>query len=99
MNQDVNNPFGYARQLTQDKDGNRRVDVLFPRTTPKLLPGGREKMLDSVHLLLPLGSLPANIPTIPEFQKQLRSFATNQLNWILGLNPFDSSMMNGVGPQ
>jgi len=24
-------------------------------------------------------------------------FSTNQLNWILGLNPFDSSMMFGVG--
>ena len=28
---------------------------------------------------------------------ELRSFALDQINWILGLNPFDSSMMYGVG--
>jgi len=33
----------------------------------------------------------------PAFQRQLETYATNQLNWILGLNPFDSSMLNGAG--
>ena len=32
-------------------------------------------------------------PGDPEFQKKLRTFALDQINWILGLNPFDSSMM------
>jgi hypothetical protein len=32
-----------------------------------------------------------------EFRGKLEAFATNQLNWILGLNPFDSCMLNGVG--
>jgi hypothetical protein len=36
-------------------------------------------------------------PDDPEFQKKLRAFAANQINWILGLNPYDSSMMYGVG--
>jgi hypothetical protein len=33
----------------------------------------------------------------PAFRNQLEVFAANQLNWILGLNPFDSCMLNGVG--
>ena len=30
-------------------------------------------------------------------RKQLENFAISQLNWTLGLNLFDSSMVNGVG--
>jgi hypothetical protein len=36
-------------------------------------------------------------PQDAAFRKQLEAFATSQLNWILGLNPFDSCMLNGVG--
>jgi hypothetical protein len=32
-----------------------------------------------------------------EFAKQLDAFGANQLNWILGLNPYDSCMLYGVG--
>ena len=42
IDQEVNNPFGYARQLTQDKDGNRRT-TSFSRTIPKSRHGGRGK--------------------------------------------------------
>jgi len=33
----------------------------------------------------------------PEFQSQLRAYARNQLHWILGRNPFDTSMLIGSG--
>jgi hypothetical protein len=33
----------------------------------------------------------------PDFQKQLQVYATDQLNWILGLNPYDSCMLHGAG--
>jgi len=33
----------------------------------------------------------------PEFQSQLRSYAWNQLHWILGRNPFDATMLMGSG--
>jgi hypothetical protein len=96
MNQDVNNPFGYARQLTQDKDGNRKVTFFFPHNT-EVAPWwqGENARLASLATAARLAA--RQYPEDPEFQKQLRAFATNQLNWILGLNPFDSSMMNGVG--
>jgi len=96
INQDVNNPFGYARQLTQDKDANRKVTFFFPHNT-EVAPWwqGENARLASLATAARLAA--RQYPDDPEFQKQLRSFATNQLNWILGLNPFDSSMMNGVG--
>jgi len=33
----------------------------------------------------------------PEFQSQLRTYAWNQLHWILGRNPYDTSMLIGSG--
>lgn len=96
INQDVNNPFGYARQLSQDKDGNRHVTFFFPHNT-EVAPWwqGENARLSSLAAAARLAA--PQFPDEPDFQKQLRAFATNQLNWILGLNPFDSSMMNGVG--
>ncbi|MGB7498068.1 MAG: glycoside hydrolase family 9 protein [Candidatus Acidiferrum sp.] len=96
MNHDVNNPFDYARQLTQDKDGNRSVGFFFPHNT-EVAPWwqGENARLASLAAAARLAA--RQFPDDPEFQKELRSFATAQLNWILGLNPFDSSMMNGVG--
>lgn len=96
VNKDVNNPFDYARQLTQDKDGNRHVTFFFPHNT-EVAPWwqGENARLASLATAARLAA--RHYPDDPEFQKQLRSFAASQLDWILGLNPFDSSMMNGVG--
>ena len=96
INQEVNNPFAYARQLTQDKDGNRHTTFFFPHNT-EVAPWwqGENARLASLATAARLAA--GQFPDDPEFQKQLRALATSQLNWILGLNPFDSSMMNGVG--
>ncbi|MGB2668476.1 MAG: glycoside hydrolase family 9 protein [Candidatus Acidiferrum sp.] len=96
INQEVNNPFAYARQLTQDKDGNRHTTFFFPHNTG-VAPWwqGENARLASLATAARLAA--GQFPDDPEFQKQLRALATSQLNWILGLNPFDSSMMNGVG--
>lgn len=93
---EVNNPFGYARQLTQDKDGNRHAAFFFPHNSDAA-PWwqGENARLASLAVAARLAA--KQFPGDPTFQKQLHAFATNQLNWILGLNPFDSSMMNGVG--
>jgi hypothetical protein len=96
IDQEVNNPFDYPRQLTQDKDGKRHTSFFFPHNS-EVAPWwqGENARLASLataaRLAIPIYS------DDPDFQKQLRAFSTDQLNWILGLNPFDSSMMNGVG--
>jgi hypothetical protein len=93
---EVVNPFAYARQLVQDKAGNRRTTFFFPHNSDAA-PWwqGENARLASLAAVAYLTAKQS--PDDPEFQKKLRAFATNQLNWILGLNPFDSSMMNGVG--
>ncbi len=96
INHDVNNPFGYARQLTQDKDGNRHITFFFPHNT-EVAPWwqGENARLASLATAARLAT--KQFPNDLEFQRRLQIFATAQLNWILGLNPFDSSMMKGVG--
>jgi hypothetical protein len=93
---EVNNPFGYSREYVQDKTGARRTTFFFPHTSDAA-PWwqGENARLASVAAAAPLAE-PA-FAADPALRKQLDAFATSQLNWILGLNPFDSSMLNGVG--
>ncbi len=93
---EVANPFDYARQLVQDKTGNRRTSFFFPHNSDAA-PWwqGENARLASLAAAARLAS--RDFPEDPAFQKKLQSFALDQINWILGLNPFDSSMMYGVG--
>jgi hypothetical protein len=93
---EVANPFGYARELVQDKTGNRRTSFFFPHNSDAA-PWwqGENARLASMAAAARLAA--ARLSDDPEFQKKLRSYATAQMDWILGLNPFDSSMMYGVG--
>jgi hypothetical protein len=93
---EVNNPFGYARQLVRTKEGKLRSAFFFPHDT-EAAPWwqGENARLASLaaaaRLALPL------FADQPQFQEQLRSYAWNQLHWILGRNPFDTSMLMGSG--
>jgi len=93
---EVKNPFGYSREYVQDKTGARRTSFFFPHNSDAA-PWwqGENARLASVATEARLAALA--FPQDTEFRKQLESFAANQLNWILGLNPFDSCMMNCVG--
>lgn len=93
---EVNNPFGYARQLVRMGDGTLRTAFFFPHDT-EAAPWwqGENARLASLaaaaRMALPLFS------DDPGFQAQLRLYAWNQLDWILGRNPFDTSMLIGSG--
>jgi hypothetical protein len=93
---EVSNPFGYSREYVQDKTGSRHSSFFFPHHSDAA-PWwqGENARLASVATAARLAELA--FPQDVAFRKQLEDFATNQLNWILGLNPFDSSMLNGVG--
>jgi len=93
---EVNNPFGYSREYVQDKTGARRTSFFFPHNSDAA-PWwqGENARLSSVATAARLAELA--LPQDAAFRKQLEAFATSQLNWILGLNPFDSCMLNGVG--
>jgi len=92
---EVNNPFGYARQLVLAA-GKRRTAFFFPHDT-EAAPWwqGENARLASLaaaaRLAVPLYS------DKPEFQSKLRAYAWNQLHWILGRNPYDATMLMGSG--
>lgn len=93
---EVDNPFGYARQLVRMSNGQMRTAFFFPHDT-EAAPWwqGENARLGSLaaaaRMAIPL------FPDKPEFQSQLNDYAWNQLHWILGRNPFDSSMLMGSG--
>jgi len=93
---EVNNPFGYSREYVRDKTGLRHTSFFFPHKSDAA-PWwqGENARLASMAAAARLAELA--FPQDASFRKQLEVFATNQLNWILGLNPFDSCMLNGVG--
>jgi GH18 family chitinase len=93
---EVPNPFGYARQLVQTKTGSRNTRFFFPHDT-EAAPWwqGEDARLASLaaaaRLAIPRFSGDA------AFAKRLGAYADDQLNWILGLNPFDASLLGGTG--
>jgi Glycosyl hydrolase family 9/Cellulase N-terminal ig-like domain len=93
---EVTNPFGYARQLVQDKTGSRRTSFFFPHNSDAA-PWwqGENGRLASLAAAARLASV--HFKDDPQFYGQLQMYASNQLNWILGENPFDTSMLYGVG--
>jgi hypothetical protein len=93
---EVANPFGYSRQFVQNKNGARRTSFFFPHDT-ETAPWwqGENARLGSLAAAARLAS--RIFPDDGKFQAGIKAFAQDQLNWILGLNPFDSCMLYGRG--
>jgi Glycosyl hydrolase family 9 len=93
---EVTNPFGYSRQLVQNKAGVKRTSFFFPHDT-ETAPWwqGENARLGSMATAARLAS--RYFKEDRAFYDQLQSFAWNQLSWILGLNPYDSCMLQGAG--
>ncbi|MBD2753427.1 glycoside hydrolase family 9 protein [Spirosoma validum] len=96
VTQEVKNPFGYSRQLVQDTLGNRRTTFFFPHGSEASPWWQGENariasMATAARLCSPLFS------DDKVFQGKLERFALDQLNWILGLNPYDACMLQGSG--
>jgi hypothetical protein len=93
---DVNNPFDYARQLVRIGNGQVRTAFFFPHDT-EAAPWwqGEDARLASLaaaaRMAAPL------FADDPQFRSALEVYADDQLHWILGRNPFDSSMLMGSG--
>ena len=93
---EVNNPFGYARQLVRMGNGTVRTAFFFPHDT-EAAPWwqGENARLGSLaaaaRMAAPL------FAGDPAFHAQLENYAWNQLHWILGRNPYDTSMLIGSG--
>ena len=93
---EVSNPFGYGRQLVRSKDGRVYPAFFFPHDT-ETAPWwqGENARLGSMAAAARMAS--PYFKDAGAFQKELQAYAINQLNWILGLNPYDASMLHGTG--
>jgi len=93
---EVNNPFGYSRQLVQDTLGNRHTAFFFPHgSDASPWWQGENARLASMSAAARMAA--EIFKDDKAFHDQLEGFAVDQLNWILGLNPFDASMLQGTG--
>ena len=93
---EVNNPFGYARQLVRMGNGSVRTAFFFPHDT-EAAPWwqGENARLASLAAAARMAA-PVFVDD-PAFHAQLEQYARNQLHWILGRNPYNSSMLMGSG--
>jgi Glycosyl hydrolase family 9/Cellulase N-terminal ig-like domain len=93
---EVPNPFGYARQLVQSIGGNRRTAFFFPHDT-EAAPWWQGENARLASLASAARMAAGYFKDDAAFQKKLEIYAWDQLNWILGLNPFDTCMLQGSG--
>jgi hypothetical protein len=88
---EVNNPFDYARQLVRMGDGQMRTAFFLPHDT-EAAPWWQGKNARLASLAAAARMAAPLFVGDPAFHAQLEDYAWNQMHWILGRNPFDSSM-------
>ena len=94
---EVNNPFGYSRQLVEDTLGSRHSSFFFPHgSDASPWWQGENARLGSMASAARLAAT-VLYKNDAGMYKKLQVFALDQLNWILGLNPFDACMLQGSG--
>lgn len=92
---EVANPFGYARQYVQHGDGSRCNQFFYPHDveTAPWWQGENARIGSLASAARALTAYTAD----EAFKAALSKYADDQINWILGLNPFDCCMMEGEG--
>jgi hypothetical protein len=92
----VNNPFGYARQLVRMGNGEVRTVFFFPHDT-EAAPWWQGENARVASLAASARMAAPLFAADPAFHNALENYADDQLHWILGRNPFDTSMLMGSG--
>ncbi|OGU35409.1 MAG: glycoside hydrolase [Ignavibacteria bacterium GWB2_35_6b] len=93
---EVPNAFGYARQLVQHKDGGRNSSFFYPHDT-ETEPWWQGENARLASLAFAARLAVRYFKSDAAFSNKLEQYAINQINWILGLNPYDASMLHGTG--
>ncbi len=92
---EVANPFGYARQYVQDVEGNRRTQFFYPHNCESA--GWWQGESARQGSLATAARAVSYLTKDADLKADLEKFADDQINWILGLNPYDSCMLQGRG--
>lgn len=93
---EVNNPFGMARQLVQRRDGSRHTAFFMPHDT-EASPWWQGENARLASLAAAARFSASCLAEDKGLAAALSAYAQRQLDWILGLNPFDSCMLQGSG--
>lgn len=92
---EVNNPFGYARQYVKATNEEQpRTAFFLPHVneTKYWWQGENARIASLATAMYKVQPLLSS-----EMKKTTRVYAANQLNWILGLNPYNVCMLHGAG--
>lgn len=92
---EVANPFGYARQFVEHGDGTKENQFFYPHDV-ETAPWWQGENARIASLAAAARSL-AYYTKDTDLAAALRKYADDQINWVLGLNPFDSCMLEGEG--
>ncbi len=91
---EVNNPFGYPRQYVKAVDSIKQVRFFLPHKNET----GYWWQGENARIASLSSAFQIAMPYLSDSIKVMaKSFALNQVNWILGLNPYDAGMLEGVG--
>jgi hypothetical protein len=93
---EVANPFGYARQLVQHQSGARDTRFFFPHDT-ETAPWWQGENARLASLATAARMARPYFAEDAAFSARLARYAVDQLDWIVGRNPFDMSMLRGTG--
>ncbi len=92
---EVNNPFGYARQYVKAVNEAAKRSAFF---MPHQNETGYWWQGENARLASLASAFSLAMPYLGEGRKpRARRYAADQLDWILGLNPFDMCMLDGAG--
>lgn len=94
ITKEVTNPFGYARQYVKALDQDARGSFFIPHKNES----GYWYQGENARLASLAVALKWSKAHLEDKQKEMaEEFYQDQLNWILGLNPFDICMLDGIG--
>jgi len=105
LNRQVNNPFNYARQTFKTYEQGKlstqqQTGFFIPHAneTEYWWQGESARLSSLAMAAILTGRMsPSNANTDFGIESTLAQFAQNQMDWTLGRNPYDLSMLNGFG--
>lgn len=91
---EVLNPYGYARQYIKPVDENKKSSFFLPHKNET----GYWWQGENARLASLASAFQIVMPLLDDEQKaKAQTYATDQINWILGMNPYDAGMLAGAG--
>ncbi|WP_087022227.1 glycoside hydrolase family 9 protein [Thaumasiovibrio subtropicus] len=95
ITREVHNPFGYPRQYTQAVDGDKQSQFFVPHNNESGYWWQGENA--RIASLAAMAYQAIDVVNNAELQTALREYGASCLNWVVGLNPYDMSMIDGHG--